>query len=415
MKTSFEKILKDRLENIEMPYDASAWDSLEKKLDHKKGGTTSLKWVISSLIILTASTVGYLMFNRSSDEPINQSTALKNIDKENKNPLNNSNIQEENINANKGKLVQSILEKVKSQAIMNHHLETPTPSENELKNNTSTTETPNIKDNNFLSTNKKQEDKLKEYALPNISILCVGEEQTIKNEYDLDLYLVAPNGQKTIIKKYSNFNFKAEDTGNYSLEYITEGTFISSKSFSVISSDKIDFELDNEKIYDKGIPSRVLETTTYLNNLKWYLNNQLIGTNDKNIEINLFKKGSYQVKLVGENKNGCTSSTEKQIRIDQDYNLLAADAFSPSDANDKINSFIPFALTQRNTKFSFIIIDPKNGGIVYQTNDKLKPWNGIDFRTGQLVEPNSNWIWKVSLEQPEKGENSTYKGIIIRL
>ena len=416
MKTSFEKTLKARLENVEMPYDSSAWDSMQKTLDKKKGGTTSWKWILSSLVVLTASTFGYLMYDRSSNEPTKQSTTFQKSEKEDEKTLYNSTIQKEKVTAEIESLKESTPEKtLKTQVATNHQLESLTPSKNEFKNNISNTDTPILKDNGILSDNKKQENKQKEYVLPTLAKLCIGEEQTIKNEYDIDLYLVDPNGQKTKIKNYSNYNFKAENSGEYSLEYLKEGTIISSTSFSVISSDKIDFEIDNEKLYTKGIPSRILETTSYLNNLKWYLNNQLIGVNDKDIEINLFKKGSYQVKLMGENKNGCTSSIEKQIRIDQDYNLLAADAFSPSDANDKINSFIPFALTQRNTKFSFIIIDPKDGGIVYQTNDKLKPWNGIDHRTDQLVEPNSNWIWKVTIEEPEKNEESSYRGIIIRL
>jgi uncharacterized protein (DUF2249 family) len=416
MKTSFEKILKDRLKNIEMPYDASAWDSLEKKLDHKKGGTTSLKWVISSLVVLTASTVGYLMYDRSSNEPAKEAITSIKSEKEVENTLDNSTIQDEKITAEIESLEESAPKKVvKTQVETNHPLETLSPPQLELKNTTSTTYTPILKDNSLLSDNKKQEDKQKEYVFHTLAKLCIGEEQTIKNEHDIDLYLVAPNGQKTKIKNYSNYNFKAENSGNYSLEYIKEGSIISSTSFLVISSDKIDFELDDEKLYSKGLPSRTLETSSYLNNLKWYLNDQLIGTNDKEIEVNLFKKGSYHVKLVGENKNGCTSTIEKQIRIDQDYNLLAADAFSPSDDNNKINTFIPYALTERNTKFNFIIIDPKDGGIVYQTNDKLKPWDGIDRRSGLFVEPNSNWIWKVTLEQPEKGEDSSYRGTIIRL
>ena len=76
---------------------------------------------------------------------------------------------------------------------------------------------------------------------------------------------------------------------------------------------------------------------------------------------------------------------------------------------------MPFALTIRNVKFNMVILDPKNGGIMYQTNDSNQPWDGIDKRTGNLVPPNENCIWKVDIENPEPGENSHYKGVIVRL
>ena len=49
---------------------------------------------------------------------------------------------------------------------------------------------------------------------------------------------------------------------------------------------------------------------------------------------------------------------------------MAVNAFFPLEYNDKLNSFIPFALTQRNVKFTFIVIDPIDGSIIFESNDK---------------------------------------------
>ena len=76
---------------------------------------------------------------------------------------------------------------------------------------------------------------------------------------------------------------------------------------------------------------------------------------------------------------------------------------------------MPFALTQRDVKFTLIILDRRDGGIVYQTSDASMPWNGIDMRSGQLVNSNQDFIWKVQLVNPLPGESSEYKGIITKL
>ena len=36
MKTSFEKTIKDRLQNFEMPFDEAAWEQLHKNINNNK-------------------------------------------------------------------------------------------------------------------------------------------------------------------------------------------------------------------------------------------------------------------------------------------------------------------------------------------------------------------------------------------
>ena len=95
--------------------------------------------------------------------------------------------------------------------------------------------------------------------------------------------------------------------------------------------------------------------------------------------------------------------------------MLAATAFDLQSRDKRNNSFIPFALTVRSVDFAMIIIDPKDGGILFETTDASNPWTGIDKRTGQLVETNKPFIWKVVLKNPEQGEKADYKGVITRL
>jgi hypothetical protein len=76
---------------------------------------------------------------------------------------------------------------------------------------------------------------------------------------------------------------------------------------------------------------------------------------------------------------------------------------------------MPYALTVREVDFELIIIDPKDGAVVFESNDATLPWRGQDKRNGQLVEPSKTFIWRVILSNPQPGEKSEYKGTIVRL
>ena len=132
-------------------------------------------------------------------------------------------------------------------------------------------------------------------------------------------------------------------------------------------------------------------------------------------QVHLFQKGIYSIHLSAQNSIGCSAEITKEITIESDYNLLAATAFDLQSRDKRNNSFIPFALTVRSVDFAMIIIDPKDGGILFETTDASNPWTGIDKRTGQLVETNKPFIWKVVLKNPEQGEKADYKGVITRL
>jgi hypothetical protein len=98
-----------------------------------------------------------------------------------------------------------------------------------------------------------------------------------------------------------------------------------------------------------------------------------------------------------------------------DYNLLAVNAFNPQSTNSRNSSFMPYALTIRQTPFKLIVLDPDTGGLVFETSDADDAWDGIDRRDGKLVPGNKAYIWKVVLQNPVAGEKSEYRGTIVRM
>ena len=72
-------------------------------------------------------------------------------------------------------------------------------------------------------------------------------------------------------------------------------------------------------------------------------------------------------------------------------------------------------MTQRDTPFHMIVIDPADGAILFETSTADQPWDGIDRNTGKMVDENKSYVWKVILEQPESNEKPEYLGTVVRL
>ena len=357
MKIDFDKNIQDSLRDYELPYDSNAWIELSKKLDQKMpvSRKPTYKWWILSTIV-TAITVGSLYYIQS-DEAI-KSVSSNEIQTEKK-PQVSSNTQK---NENKSHLIskENRTEKTSQKSIA-------TPTSKEL-----------INDN----------DKMKDVLETNIN---VSKPLTTTAQIDLKSNKSNEDAKKTIP--------------------------IVKSDYSVIPSSQsnIDFEIDNEFQYENGIPTIHLKATTFASNYEWNFEKLKNTPTTKETEVHYFKKGTYTIKLSTTNPNGQVISETKKITVNEDYNLLAVDAFSPTENNVKTSTFIPFALTVRNVSFTMTIMDAKNGGILYQTSDSNQPWDGIDKRTGLLVNASESFIWKVTLDNPEPGESSIYKGVVIRL
>lgn len=120
-------------------------------------------------------------------------------------------------------------------------------------------------------------------------------------------------------------------------------------------------------------------------------------------------KGTYTVSLTVTNAIGCTDRTERTVTIDEDYNLLAAPAFSPNgDGVD--DDFIPDALLSLGLRFHMRIHHPVTGQLLYETNDPKRPWNGRIGGRGEPC-PSGNYLWMVEMKDGEK-VGGTYSGAV---
>ena len=145
------------------------------------------------------------------------------------------------------------------------------------------------------------------------------------------------------------------------------------------------------------------------------MNDGVVALNKEKNSFNLFKKGNYQIAMSNVDINGCVSKSVTNFWVEEDYNLMAVNAFTPSSWDSRNTHFLPYALTKRDSPFKMIIIDPSDGAILFETSSADMPWDGIDRNTGEMVDENKSFVWKVILENPESNEKPEYIGTVVRL
>ena len=419
MINNLENNIKESVKGYELPYDPSAWKAMSKKLDQVMpvSPKSNLKWYLGG-----AATVAVIVTTIAL-WPADKSTSIDNV-KTSKNEVSSTNtINIENISTTTSNNNSDNTNTATNDASINNVEVTNDVNPVKQILNEVNVITPLKVNNSNQNTNQSvnpisytgiSPTTSKKIEIADINNICLGESISIVNTNDVNLTLLDPNGLKTIVKANKTIAITPEIDGKYSIEY-SENAQLTSKSFNVVPLPKPDFSIDDQNSYENGLPSINVSATTSGYSYTWDLENQKGSVFGKDISVHYFNKGSYKVSLTIQGTNGCKGTETKTIHVDDDYNLLAVNAFDPSSNDIRLNSFMPFALTQRNVDFNLIIIDPKDGAVIFETNDATNPWKGIDKRNGQMIEANKAFIWKVVLKNPVKGEKSEYKSTIIRL
>lgn len=403
MNDQFNKKIKETLEGYELPYDAAAWNQLNGKMNRtsllKKGmiaasllsiliigGVYLLKTTSSKILLKPTQTSKATQFSNSTNNTTSNSNSLYSTKKATKEPLSiQSMIEKTTTNEQKSEVA---LKTDLLPLLIGNPISIIAQQENNQLNVTPPFQTATIEPNLMMPSN-----------------LCFGDEINFNYLSDNDFWIIDPTGNKDVF----NSTYKPQLEGKFTV--VSRDKTLG--SFTVLPSPKIDFSINDDDKYENGLPIAKLSANGNASIFNWNINaKKYTGTE---CQVHLFQKGIYSIHLSAQNSVGCSAEITKEITIESDYNLLAATAFDLQSRDKRNNTFIPFALTVRSVDFSMIIIDPKDGGILFETTDASNPWTGIDKRTGQLVETNKPFIWKVVLKNPEQGEKADYKGVITRL
>ncbi|MEY3236864.1 MAG: hypothetical protein RI883_965 [Bacteroidota bacterium] len=417
MKNNLENSIKESLKGYELPYDPSAWEAMSKKLDKVMpvSPKSNLKWYLGG-----AATVAVIVTTIAL-WPADKSTSMDNV-KTAQNELNtaNRNVNGDNTSLNATNNKSGKTNTVSQDASVNNiEVANDVNPVKQILNEVNIITPLNVNNSNQninqainpISYTGITPITSKKIEIVDISNICLGESISIVNKNDINLTLLDPNGSKTIVKSNKTTSITPELEGKYAIGY-TENGELTSKSFNVMPSPNADFTIDDKNIYEKGLPTVNVSTNSIGNSYLWDFGKQT-ENGAKEASVHYFKKGNYTISLTVEGSNGCKSKVSQTVEIVDNYNLMAVLWLDLSNSTGSAyNSFMPYALTQRQVDFKMKIIDLKDGGIVFETTDSSDEWKGIDRRTGQLVEKDKAFMWTVSLNNPEKGEKSEYTGSV---
>lgn len=421
MKKNIENSFKDSLGNHEMPYNAAAWTSLSAKLDAKMPTSpkSNFKWYATASTIVVIAVSSYFIFKTDEAIPTQNDvvTSQNEVATTENTSLNNENTNP--VNQNNANVPQDLTEEQNSNDLS-------APTVNVEPNNINNENNLNPLTNNGgsidpISTETyKNGDPLKivefepgikpasNLMLPTITDICEGATFVVENVNDEALLIEGPE-MHYIVPANSKRTVRAKASGLHTIGSMNMET--PRNEFFVKNAVTAEFSIDSENKFENGLPTtKVVANATGIN-YSWIFNNQKV--NGREANAHFYTKGNHDISLTVTGSNGCTNTITKSIYVDEKYNLMAENAFIPTDTDPRNSTFMPFALKERNVNFVLRIYDTRDGHVIFESNDASNGWNGIDMKTGRMVAYEQAYIWKVIIENPEPNEINEYGGSIM--
>lgn len=410
-----EDLFKESLKDHELPYNKEAWSKMNKKLDARNSGSSNgFKWILgaagAALIVAT------YLFTGTNEAPKRSQAEVLQTEKEESVETNHE-IQIEATEKSETDLLSQEVEEEHSVVVIDccdDVVEEPMHEEINANPITETELQQPVYREVAKSPSAKGESKAQlRFSTPTDH--CLNQEFSYSNVNDEMIYVLSPQENLEEIPTKETLELKLDEKGIYQIGTLNqEEEFIASVSFKVHEAQSIQVTADDYLNFENGLPE--LNVRAFSDHaLSWYVNNQKVARSGKKENFYLFDKGSYAIQAMTKDANGCQSSDKISFYVEKNYNLLAVNAFTPNSFDDRNTTFMPFALTTRNTPFKMIIIDPSNGAVIFETTNASQAWQGINKNTGELVKENTSFVWKVILQNPEPGESPEYMGTVVRL
>ncbi len=425
MKSNFEKQIKESIDKLDFGYNPKSWDAMRKRLDTVKP-VSKLPLYLTVGGAAALITGGILFYNHSTSvetkDHLSVNTTVKNdnpsqdqikpdSDKQTNTNSQNSSDRATDVVTNENESHEQI-----DNGQPNANVFSGTTSSNTSQGTNSSQTAQNGTNTGSVQRNNPEQNQTVQvsYIAPVIeSVVCEMSVLPIQNTNNRDLIIIDPNGKETICPAKASINYKANKAGAHTYGIAEGNDFVSLGSFAVLEkpSATINFLASDEKYDEKGLPVKTMFTDDIGTDYVWNVDG--ITLKGKEVKAYLFKKEDVTVKLTVTAANGCKATNTSKISVEENYNLIAVNSFVPSDADPKLNTFMPYALKLRNTPFRLIIIDPNDGHTLYETTDANLGWDGIDRQTGQLVPYEKAYIWKVVLDKHLPNESPEYAGTVI--
>ena len=424
-----EDLFKSALKDQELPYNKGAWNQMSKKLDARSSGASgNSNWILGAagVVVVVVVVVGTLILinsNNGSNIQDNKEKSIASLETKSIENTKSNQIKSDELISEDQSQEEDIIEGTNNKT----KIKGKTPS-NEIKQpevieiiDCCEEKVVQLIPPVYRETTVKEETLIENPGVKetltfnSLTDKCLNDEFVYFNKNKQSIWLNTPANILIEIPGSSQFKESLNDKGLYHIGSLNASQeFVSQKSFNVFEAKSSQLLVEDHLNYENGLPQ--LSANSYSDEENtWYVNDKAVSSNRKENSFNLFKKGNYIISLKTKDDKGCTAVANVTFNVEDDYNLLAVNAFTPSSIDSRNRFFIPFALTQRATPFNMIVIDPADGAILFETSSADQPWDGIDRNTGKMVDENKSYVWKVILDQPESNEKPEYLGTVVRL
>ena len=430
MKQNFEQIIRDSVNNHEVPYEAGAWEKFQGKLPASTPFYKTNWFVTSGLaLIITAGFVAYSLYN-GEENPTNNADIIAQNSEQNSalNEISTTN------NGEATTVNQEVMpNKSNSVNLPTDNSVDATKSVNNTDGNAQTSQ--NLTASNDRQGNQNEElpnanksgDLKSVDTKKNSSPNVLHEEEMISAEFYLEkkickgnkVFLIADNINPTYkylwsvnndkLLEGSSVNYKPTKAGVHliALSVKKNGKVVATKtsSIEVIELPEIETTIKNDEFSVKNDYSFVINSLTNTT-VEWDLGDGNVST-ESSVNHTYKQAGIYKAKCKVTNEHGCSSTITEKIEVKGLYNIRPDYGFSPN--GDNINDeFLPVELKTLDVKFTMNIY-ARNGQLVYTTNSIQQPWNGL-MQDGSKS-PFGSYVWVVTLTN-EFGNQEVYKGTV---
>jgi len=418
----FDQKIREAINKYDVPFDDTAWKNIENKINVKPNSPfTNWKIGIISATVAAAIVIAYFAYDQGNNATVNplQENAIEISPIESSSEMDENVVNQEDqnnfeIEDQPSEVILPLVkkEKKKNTPVIEKDSNAPKESKEGFASESKVLQNANteVKELNIIQKEENTE-KLSIGIHINSQTICLNEM--------LMLSLASSNEPVEVHWDFGDGNSAEgptavhvyKESGNYVLSLSAKSVLnddrIQNESYTiqVNSAPFAQFDMkmgDNMLAYPNLTFHSESENAT---SLEWIFNDERIENKDV-VEKIFTKKGSYSVGLIVFNQFQCSDTAFTHFNIENDYNLLAPNAFSPN--GDGINdTFIPQAIPYLNQGFTMKIFDPKSGQMIFETSNFELPWNGRFMNNGNNMNEGA-YAWSVITE-----DGSVYKGTIL--
>jgi hypothetical protein len=415
MKDGLENSFKNSLNDFELPYDAQAWESLSQKLSAKRWYQASrVKW--SAALVVAVGIAAYFVLP-SPKTIVQKEKQVKSIQTES-NAAALPTKAEQSITKNSTKNAESVSSSSVDQVVVTSATSSENHSELIPHSIPLILDQMNVLGLTDQALEKPEPTPSYKRSLVEIDFKSRCQGETLQLEENKNYQRLINYAGKKLHYSYNEaISLKLTEPGKVILTANSGpyGQFEEFGSFDVHPLPVLTINSDRTITYEDGLPKITCQVESNESQISWHSTYVMNSNSGKNVEVLAFDKGYAIVEAQATGSNGCIAKEKEMIQIPSDYNLLAVNAFNPQSQDSRNSTFMPYALTIRQTPFRLVVLDPDNGGLVFETTDESNAWDGIDRRDGKLVPGNKAYIWKVVIQHPVPGEKGEYRGTIVRM